>query len=115
MKLGAIPRLQVPLILESPERMPDGMGGFRLEWRPVGRLWAEMRSGAGHERFAEVGATSVTTWRITVRGMETGDPRRPRPDQRLRMGERLFRITSVAERDEQGRYLVCGAKEEKLA
>lgn len=108
------PRLQVPLILETPFRTPDGMGGFLLSWQPVGKLWAEMRAGAGSEKFAEVGAMSVVTWRITVRGAPSGDPRRPRPDQRLRSGSRLFRILGVAERDERGRHLVCTAQEEKL-
>lgn len=108
------PRLQVPLILETPVRTPDGMGGFVLDWQPVGKLWAEMRAGAGSEKFAEVGATSVVTWRITVRAAREDDPRRPRPDQRLRSGGRLFRILAVAERDAQGRHLVCTAQEEKL-
>ena len=113
------PRLTVPLVLESPVRAPDGMGGFKLSWQPVGQLWAEMRSGAGGERFAEVGAQSVVTWRITVRAALPGDPRRPRPEQRLRMGEgpdaRRFRIEAVAESDPQGCWLVCIAKEESLA
>ena len=112
----SVPRLTVPLVLESAVRVADGMGGFQLTWQPVGQLWAEMRSGAGGERFAEVGAQSVVNWRITVRAALAGDPRRPRPDQRLRMGtgpaERRFRIEAVAESDREGRYLVCIAKEE---
>ncbi|WP_374635028.1 head-tail adaptor protein [Paracoccus sp. (in: a-proteobacteria)] len=113
------PRLSVPLMIESPVREPDGMGGYRLVWQDVGRIWAEMRSGAGGERFAEVGARSVVTWRITVRATLAGDPRRPRPEQRLRLGEgpdaRRFRIEAVAESDPQGRWLTCIAKEESLA
>ncbi len=113
------PRLTVPRVLESPVRVPDGMGGFQLTWQPVGQVWAEMRSGAGGERFAEVGAQSVVNWRITVRAALAGDPRRPRPEQRLRMGlgasQRRFRIEAVAEADAQGRYLVCIAKEELAA
>lgn len=113
------PRLTVPLVLESPVRAPDGMGGFQLSWQPAGQLWAEMRSGAGAERFAEVGAQSVVNWRITVRAAPAGDARRPRPEQRLRMGEgalaRRFRIEAVAEADPVGRWLVCIAKEESLA
>ena len=35
---GIPPRLSVPLVLESPERQPDGMGGFRLHWVAQGRL-----------------------------------------------------------------------------
>ena len=113
------PRLTVPLLLETPQRVADGMGGFSLAWQPVGQLWAEMRSGAGGERFAEVGAQSVVTWRITVRSAQTGDPRRPRPEQRFLMGQgpaqRRFRIEAVAEADLAGRYLVCVAKEELAA
>lgn len=113
------PRLAVALVIESPVREPDGMGGYRLVWQDSGRIWAEMRSGAGGERLAEVGARSVVTWRITVRAAQAGDPRRPRPEQRLRMGEgpdaRRFRIEAVAESDPKGRWLVCVAKEETLA
>lgn len=113
------PRLTVPLVLASPVRVADGMGGFKLAWRPVGQIWAEMRSGAGGERFAEVGAQSVVIWRITVRAARAGDPRRPRPEQRLLMGEgeaqRRFRIEAVAELAPDGRYLVCVAKEELAA
>ncbi|MTH33911.1 head-tail adaptor protein [Paracoccus limosus] len=113
------PRLTVPLVLASPVRVADGMGGFKLSWQPVGQVWAEMRSGAGGERFAEVGAQSVVTWRITVRAAPVGDPRRPRPEQRFLMGEgaaqRRFRIEAVAEADPGGRYLVCVAKEEQAA
>lgn len=110
------PRLTVPLMLETATRQPDGLGGFRLSWQPVGQLWAEMRSGSGSERFGEVGAQSVTGWRIIVRAARMGDPRRPRPDQRLRMASgRLFQIAAVAESDREGRYLVCHAKEEGAA
>lgn len=113
------PRLTVPLVLETAQREPDGMGGFRLSWQPLGQLWAEMRAGAGAEKFGEVGAQSVTGWRITVRAAPAGDLRRPRPDQRLRMGsgpaQRLFRIEAVAESDRAGRYLICHAKEEVAA
>ncbi|MDQ7775485.1 head-tail adaptor protein [Paracoccus aminovorans] len=113
------PRLTVPLVVETPVREPDGMGGFRLAWQDVGQLWAEMRSGAGAERFAEVGAQSVVAWRITVRAAPAGDARRPRPEQRFRMGEgaaaRRFRIEAVAEADAAGCWLVCVAKEESLA
>ena len=113
------PRLSVPLVIESPVREPDGMGGYRLIWQDIGRIWAEMRSGAGGERSAEVGARSVVTWRIIVRAALAGDPRRPRPEQRLRMGDgpdaRRFRIEAVAESDPQGRWLTCIAKEESLA
>lgn len=107
---------QVPLLLEAPVSLPDGMGGFALSWRTVGRIWAGLRSGSAGERGSDIGAQSVVTWRIKVRAAPVGDPRRPRPEQRLRMGEgaseRRFRIVTVAEDDARGRWLLCTAREE---
>ncbi|MTH77203.1 head-tail adaptor protein [Paracoccus aestuariivivens] len=111
-------RLMVPLELEAMVRTPDDMGGYRQDWNVLGRVWAEMRSGSGGEK-AGLGPESVVSWRITVRAARSGDPRRPRPDQRFVMGEgktkRCFRIVAVAESDPKQRYLVCFAKEEVAA
>lgn len=112
--MGA-PRLNVRLVLEAPKRQGDGMGGHRVVWQPLGTLWAGMAAGSGRERFAEVGPESVVSWRITVRGAPSGDPRRPQAGQRLRLQDRLFRIEAVAERDPAGRWLTCFAKEEDPA
>lgn len=111
--MGA-PRLNVQLVLEAAERQGDGMGGHQVLWRELGTLWAEMDAGSGRERHAEVGPQSVVRWRITVRGVPIGDPRRPAAGQRLRLGDRLFRIEAVAERDPAGRWLTCFAREEDL-
>ncbi|MCQ0971885.1 head-tail adaptor protein [Paracoccus sp. TK19116] len=106
------PRLCTPLILEEAERVSDGMGGHGLHWRPVARLWAELKSGSGRERGGEVGPVSVANWRITLRGARPGDPRRPRPGQRLRMAGRFFLIDAVTEDGADGRWLTCFAHEE---
>ncbi|TRW96868.1 head-tail adaptor protein [Paracoccus sp. M683] len=111
----AEPVLNVPLLLEAPQRQGDGLGGNRVDWQPLGKLWAEMRAGSGRERRGQAGAQSVVAWRITIRAAAHGDPRRPRPEQRLRLGARVFRIDAVAERDPDGRYLVCFAREENLS
>ncbi|AUH34160.1 head-tail adaptor protein [Paracoccus tegillarcae] len=111
----AEPRLNVPLVLESPVRQSDGMGGHRLAWQTVGKIWAEMRAGSGRERSGQAGAQSVVRWRIVTRAAVSGDPRRPGPEQRLRLGERVFRIEAVAESDPDGRYLTCFAREEDQA
>lgn len=110
----SFPRLNVQLALENPDRSPDGLGGYRITWRRLGFLWAEMRSASGRERQGEVGAQSVVTWRITLRAATDGDPRRPRPGQRLRLERRLFLIEAVAESDRGGRWLTCFAREEEL-
>lgn len=111
-RLTPVPRLNVALTLEAAERQPDGMGGARLVWRALGVLHAQMQSGAGRLRGAQAGAESQLAWRITLRAAPQGDPRRPLPGQRLRMGERLFRIDAVAETGPAGRYLRITALEE---
>lgn len=107
-----VPRLNVELTLEDGLRVPDGMGGHRLDWREAGRLWAALEARSGREKGTGAGLVSVVQWRITVRGAPGGDPRRPRPGQRFRLGARLFRIEAVAEADGMGRHLDCFAREE---
>lgn len=108
----AVPRLTVALVLETRERQADGMGGHRTAWRALGVLHGQMDSGSGRLRGAETGPESVTGWTITLRGFPPGDPRRPAPGQRLRMGARIFRIDAVAEADPLGRHLRIFAQEE---
>lgn len=109
------PRMLHPLMLESPERVADGMGGYRMVWHSLGIVHARMRAGVGSERAGEVGAESVVRWRITLRAAREGDPRRPRPEQRFRMGSRVFRIDAVAEADAAGLWLDCLAREVRVA
>lgn len=109
------PRLNVPLVLEQPVRIADGMGGFTTEWQALGILHAQMAAGSGGENRAEAGASSRTSWDITIRAAPEGDPRRPLPGQRFRMGARLFAIAALAETGPGGRWLRCFATEEKLA
>lgn len=106
------PRLNIPLVIEAPLRVADGLGGHATQWAPRGRVWAAMDASAAREARGEVGAVSVVTWRITLRGAPPGDPRRPVPGERLRLGARLFRIDAVAEEGAAGRWLVCHAREE---
>lgn len=107
------PRLSVPLVLETARRLPDGMGGYRRQWQALGVVYAAMKAGAGAATEGETGPQSTVVWRITLRAAPEGDPRRPRPGQRLRMGARIFAIEAVAEADGPGLWLVCMAREEK--
>ncbi|MDO5641889.1 MAG: head-tail adaptor protein [Paracoccus sp. (in: a-proteobacteria)] len=108
----AVRRLNVPLILEADERAADGMGGHRVTWRALGILHAALDAGAGRMLGGEAGRQGVAPWRITLRAFAPGDPRRPAPGQRLRMGARIFRIHAVAEADPAGRYLSVTAMED---
>ncbi len=106
------PVLNRRLVLEAPERLPDGAGGFTEVWVAKGTLWAAIRGGTGRERVVPGAELSRVAYRITVRAAPVGADSRPRPGQRLREGSRLFVIEAVREHDPRGRYLDCFAREE---
>lgn len=58
---------------------------------------------------------SSISFRITVRAAPHGAPSRPKPEQRFRAGNRIFRILAVGEADAGTHYLTCFAKEEVVA
>jgi len=104
--------LNRPMVLESPQTTPDGAGGYTTSWTALGTLWCELRPGAGSERRGLI----APEWRMLflrfLRAAPQGSPQRPRPDQRLREGARLFTILAVSEADAAGAFLVCHAREE---
>lgn len=102
-------------MLEGPDRVSDGAGGFREVWRPLGELWAEVRPGMGRERRQDFAVISAVHYRVIVRSAPFGAPSRPRPDQRFREGARVLRIHAVGEHDAEGCYLTCFAYEEVAA
>ncbi|MFD0859569.1 head-tail adaptor protein [Roseovarius aquimarinus] len=105
-------KLNRRLVLEAPERGPDGAGGYIETWRRIGELWADIAARTGRETQDGTAALSSAGYRITVRAAPHGAPSRPKPEQRLRSGSRVFNITAVTEQDPQGRYLTCHATEE---
>ncbi|WP_322865508.1 head-tail adaptor protein [Aquicoccus sp. G2-2] len=100
------------LVLEAPERLPDGAGGFSEGWTMLGTLWAQVDARTGREKQGEAVPVSNVGYRITLRAAPVGHSMRPQPDQRLRDGTRVFRILAVAEAAPDGRYLTCFAEEE---
>ena len=106
------PRLNRALVLEAPERVSDGAGGYSEVWTALGTLWAEVDAGSGRERALSGAPVSATRYRITVRGAPVGTAERPQPQQRFRDEARVFLIQAVAEADSDGRYLICFADEE---
>ena len=107
--------LNRPLVLENPVEVSDGAGGFTVTWVPVGTIWGEVRPSSGREAAGEEVRVASVTFRITVRGAAVGSPQRPRPEQRLRDGGRVFVILAVTERDLSGAFLTCFAREEEPA
>ncbi len=106
------PNLNRFLVLEQAARVPDGAGGFTSVWNSVCSHWAEVTSGAGRQTAGEEVFVAQVPYRITLRAAPFGAAVRPLPQQRLRDGARIFTILAVAERDADGRYLVCFAREE---
>jgi head-tail adaptor len=106
------PHLNRALMLEAATRTPDGAGGFSTIWVALGTLWAEVTPGSGRDPAGEEQTLTSVPYRITVRAAPVGASNRPKPEQRLREGERLFTILAVTERDPAGRYLTCFCREE---
>lgn len=98
-------------MLEAPETVPDGSGGITVTWVPLGTLWASVQARTGRENFIAAQPLSRVKYRIQVRAAPTGSPSRPRAEQRLRDGLRIFNILAVAEHDVTARYLEIHAEE----
>lgn len=106
------PRLDRRMVLEGPTRFADGAGGFALTWSVRGVVWAALRPGTGREAAGEEVMIAQTPYRIMVRDAPVGSQARPKPEDRLRDGNRVFTILAVTEADPRGQYLTCFAREE---
>lgn len=103
------------LVLEAPSRVLDGAGGHSETWVELGVLWAQLKAGTGREVASQFVTVSTVPYRIIVRASPEGSPSRPKPEQRFREGNRLFRILAVSEYDAGAHYLTCHAREEVAA
>lgn len=103
------------LVLEHAVRVADGSGGQTKNWAVLGTVWASISAGTGRETGSEFVTLSKVPYRIIVRAVPDGEPERPKPDQRFRDGNRVFRIAAVNEYDTRAHYLICRATEEVLA
>ncbi len=106
-------KLTRKLQLEERTNLPDGKGGFTVNWQVLGALWANVDARSGREAMLGERDHSRVRYRIIVRGAPIGEPSRPRPDQRFREGSRVYSILAVSELDPMGRYLECWAEEGK--
>lgn len=107
----SMPQLNRALVLEAPERVADGAGGFTESWSALGTLWAELRTRGGREARDVIASVSAVRLRIVVRAAPVGSSARPVAGQRFREGSRIYAIEAVSEQDPLGRYLTCFAKE----
>lgn len=110
-----LPNLNRRLSLETPQKVPDGAGGFTVNWFSLGTLWAEVDARTGRERAEGAAPISAVSYRITVRAAPIESPSRPKPEQRFRDGSRIFWIRAVIEDSSTNKYLTCLADEEVVA
>ena len=106
------PTLSRRLVLETPEQVADGLGGYTTNWVALGELWAEVKRASGRDKASEFASVTSAQYRITVRAAPVGQPSRPRAEQRFREGSRVFLIRAVTSADTGYRYLTCFAEEE---
>lgn len=104
------PVLTRRLTLEVRAGVPDGGGGERTAWAALGTLWAELRPSRGRESVIAAREASSVTHRLAVRHASPGSPRRPHPEQRMRLGARVFDVVAVAEHEVPG-YLTVWVRE----
>ncbi|MEZ5750692.1 MAG: head-tail adaptor protein [Paracoccaceae bacterium] len=105
-------RLNRPMVLEEAQTLADGAGGYATTWTALGTVWADLRAGSGSDRRGPIAPEGRMQFRVYMRAAPQGSPQRPRPDQRLREGARIFTILAVSEADAAGAYLLCHAREE---
>lgn len=103
------PAMTRRLVLEAPERVADGAGGFSQSWVARGHVWAAVEvRGSGRE----VDQAARLQLKITMRAVPPGAAARPTAAMRFREGARLYRIEAVHEGGARGRRLTCYAVEE---
>lgn len=103
------PAMNRRLVLEAPERVADGAGGFSQSWVARGHVWAAVEvRGSGRE----VDQAARLKLKIILRAVPVGAAARPTAEMRFREGVRLYRIEAVHESDARGRTLTCYAVEE---
>lgn len=103
---SSVGALRRRLLLETPVPAADGLGGTTLDFIVVAALWGRIEWLRGDEHWRAGGHEQSATHRVTLRwraGVDAG--------QRLRDGERILAIRTVADPDGDRRRLVCLVEE----
>jgi len=98
--------LRTRLVLQAVTAEPDGLGGFAESWSDVATVFARIEPVSADSRFGAGQTLEAATHRITLRrraGVEA--------DMRFAGSGRVFRIVTVHDPDESGRYLLCRTRE----
>lgn len=98
--------LRARLVLEQPVDTPDGAGGVTRSYATVATLWAAVTPMSARGDVVAAGLAATVTHRITIRARGDVTTR-----HRLRDGTRIFRIASLRDQDDRGRFIEIHAEE----
>lgn len=82
-------RLRTRVVIQTVTRPDDGGGGTAEVWVDGPTVWAHIEPLRGVERYAAQQTTSRVSHRVTIRH------RSVTPQQRIRVGERIFDVRGV--------------------
>jgi len=102
----AIGLLRRRLVLEAPVATPDGLGGATQLFETRAAFWAQLEWLSGSETWQRGRPEQTGSYRATLRWRGDVDA-----GKRLRDGDRIFEIRSVADPDGSRRRLVCDVEE----
>ena len=106
--MTVIGRLRHRLTLETPDDGPDGAGGFVRVWNPLGQVWAAIEPLSANAAVIADQRVGALTHRVTLRHRSDLTL-----NHRFRLGDRLFTLRVMRDREEDGRFLECLVAEER--
>jgi len=95
------------LVLQDEVETADGCGGFTTNWVPLSTLWARIVPVSGSAVYRADNLDHEVSHAIFLRKQTT-----VKQGMRFIEGQRKFRVISVFDPDETGRYLKCDVREE---
>lgn len=101
------PRLNRSFSLETADRISAGAGGYRTQWRVLGRLWGDVRAATLVTQTGQAGVLTQERREIIVRAAPVGDDARPMAGNRLVDATGVYDVIGVSEWDINARYLAC--------
>lgn len=65
--MSALGQMRERIVLQTPDRTPDGAGGWRIAWRTVATVWGAVRRDARDSVFAAGREVTAVRYRVTLR------------------------------------------------
>ena len=101
-------KLRHKIELQSKSRLPDGIGGYTIDWETVAHPMAWIRPRSGTETVIGMQLQDETTHDIVIRYKAS---RNVTPEDRILFGNRAFAIIAVINVEERNRWLQIRAIE----